>query len=92
MLLLFNIDYRSEIGMALRLQVEITTGFHDHDFTLYFFFLLFTGIQLNVKGQAKVLFTDCSFWEETTYRANEVYLQVHAPLLSDGKTASMKSI
>jgi len=47
-----------------------------------------SGIQLNVKGQAKVLFTDCSFWEETTYRANEVYLQVHAPLLSDDGEAS----
>jgi len=42
-----------------------------------------SGIQLNVKGQAKVLFTDCSFWEETTYRANETYLQVHSPLLSN---------
>jgi len=42
-----------------------------------------SGIQLNVKGQAKVLFTDCSFWEETTYRASETYLQVHTPLLSN---------
>jgi len=45
-----------------------------------------SGIRLDVKGLAKVLFTDCSFWEETTHRARENYLQVHSPLLSrDGE-------